>query len=108
MLIMGNTIADNDVATSTNTRALNNYSDVTLSQDIKPMGTQLLLKAALLLAKMIATATDRFSNAGPSIATVTKICTNANAIIYMVVVIPETTFCIHTNNDNNIVVASIE
>ena len=39
--------------------ALYYYSDMTLSQDFKPMGAQLSMKAALPMAERIATTSDR-------------------------------------------------
>ena len=41
------------------------YCDMTLSQEFKPMGVQLSLKAAQPLAGILATASDRCSKTGP-------------------------------------------
>ena len=46
-------------------RALSYYSDMTLSQEFQPMAAQLSMKAALPLAKILATASDRCSKTGP-------------------------------------------
>ena len=46
-------------------RALSYYSDLTLSQEFQPMEMQLSMKAALPLAKILATALCRSSKTGP-------------------------------------------
>ena len=46
-------------------RALSYYCDMTLSQEFQPMGAQLSSKAALPLAGILATASDRCSKTGP-------------------------------------------
>ena len=48
-----------------NYRALSYYSDLTLSQEFQPMAAQLSMKAALPLAKILATASCRSSKTGP-------------------------------------------
>ena len=45
--------------------ALSYYSDLTLSQEFQPMAAQLSMKAALPLAKILATASCRSSKTGP-------------------------------------------
>ena len=50
-------------------RALSYYCDMTLSQEFKPMGAQLSLKAALPLVGILATASDRCSKTGPGAGT---------------------------------------
>ena len=45
--------------------ALSHYSDLTLSQSFQPMAAQLSKKAALPLAKILATAPCRRSKTGP-------------------------------------------
>ena len=45
--------------------ALSYYSDLTLSQEFQPMAAQLSMKAALLLAKVLATSSCRSSKTGP-------------------------------------------
>ena len=47
-------------------RALSYFSDLTLSQEFQPMAAQLSMKAALPLAKILATASCRSSKTGPS------------------------------------------
>ena len=51
--------------------ALSYFCDMTLSQEFKPMGAQLSLKASLPLAERIATASDRCSKTWPWI-TITR------------------------------------
>ena len=55
-------------------RALSYYSDLTLSQEFQPMAAQLSMKAALPLAKILATASCRSSKTGPSIGLVMAWC----------------------------------
>ena len=54
---------------NTDYRALSYYSDLTLSQELQPMAAQLSKKAALPLAKILATASCRSSKTGPRVAT---------------------------------------
>ena len=51
-------------------RVLSYYSDLTLSQEFQPMAAQLSMKAALPLAKTLATASCRSSKTGPCVAVV--------------------------------------
>ena len=50
-------------------RALSYYNDLALSQELHPMAAQLSMKAALPLAKILATASCRSSKTGPWIQT---------------------------------------
>ena len=57
-----------DMVRNTRGWALYYHSGLMLSQSFQPMAKQLSTKAVLLLAKIPATASCRFSNTGPSVA----------------------------------------